>query len=194
MMDRPYIEEKAFERIDFSEKPLAEADYDSCTFTGCNFLNSDLSGTRFIDCEFRECNLSTANLTKTSFQDTRFRDCKMLGLYFQKCNPLGFMIGVENCQLDHSSFYKVNLILTTFLNSKLHDVDFTEAELKNAVFDNCDLLNSVFENTHLEKADFSTSFNYSIDPEINRIKGAKFSLPAVVGLLNKYGIEIKDDR
>ena len=42
----------------------------------------------------------------------------------------------------------------------------------------------------LEKADFRTAFNYSIDPENNRMKKAKFSPPEVVGLLNKYDIEI----
>jgi hypothetical protein len=36
-----------------------------------------------------------------------------------------------------------------------------------------------------------TSFNYSINPELNRIKKAKFSMPAVVGLLDKYDIEIE---
>jgi fluoroquinolone resistance protein len=43
----------------------------------------------------------------------------------------------------------------------------------------------------LEKADLRTAYNYSIDPSINKIKKAKFSLPGVVGLLSKYDIEIE---
>ena len=39
----------------------------------------------------------------------------------------------------------------------------------------------------LEKADFLTSYNYSFDPELNKIKGAKFSQAGVTGLLAKYG-------
>ncbi len=39
--------------------------------------------------------------------------------------------------------------------------------------DNCDLNRAVFDNSILEKADFRTSLNYSIDPELNRIKKAK---------------------
>ena len=46
---------------------------------------------------------------------------------------------------------------------------------------NCDFTRATFENTNIEKADFRTSFNYSMDPEINRIKKAKFSLPNVIG-------------
>lgn len=48
------------------------------------------------------------------------------------------------------------------------------------------------ENTILEKSDFQTSYNYSIDPEINRIKKAKFSFQGAVGLLDKYDIEVED--
>jgi hypothetical protein len=49
----------------------------------------------------------------------------------------------------------------------------------------------VFENTNIEKADFRTSFNYSINPEINRIKKAMFSKQGVVGLLNHLDIDIE---
>jgi len=52
------------------------------------------------------------------------------------------------------------------------------------------LTGAMFESTNLEKADFRSSFHYSINPEINKIKKAKFSLPAVIGLLDKYQIEI----
>ena len=73
----------------------------------------------------------------------------------------------------------------------MQEVDFTECDLTNAVFDNCDLMKSNFDNTILEKADLRTSYNYSIDPEINLIKKAKFSIPGVTGLLDKYDIIIE---
>jgi len=62
--------------------------------------------------------------------------------------------------------------------------------LTSAVFDICDLARAVFENTVLEKVDFLTACNFSIDPQINRIKKAKFSMIGLVGLLDKYGIEV----
>jgi len=52
------------------------------------------------------------------------------------------------------------------------------------------LAGAIFENTILEKADFRTSLNYSIDPENNRIRKAKFSILEISGLLDKYDIEI----
>jgi fluoroquinolone resistance protein len=59
------------------------------------------------------------------------------------------------------------------------------------VFDNCDLTRATFDRSVLEKADFRTSYNYSIDPENNKIKKAKFSLLGVSGLLDKYDIAIE---
>ena len=50
---------------------------------------------------------------------------------------------------------------------------------------------AIFENTILEKADFRTAYNYAIDPEINKIKRARFSSFGVAGLLQKYDIDIE---
>jgi uncharacterized protein YjbI with pentapeptide repeats len=80
--------------------------------------------------------------------------------------------------------------MTTFRNSNLHEVDFTECDLTGSVFDNCDFMRATFENSIIEKADFRTSFNYSIDPVKNLIKKARFSLTGIAGLLDKYDIEI----
>lgn len=80
---------------------------------------------------------------------------------------------------------------TRFKNSNLSEVDFTEANLTSAVFDICELHAAKFENTILEKADLRTARNYSIDPIVNKIKKAKFSVHGIVGLLDKYDIEIE---
>ena len=80
---------------------------------------------------------------------------------------------------------------TRFKDSNLSEVDFTETDLTNVIFDNCDLAGAKFENTILEKADLLTSHSYSIDPELNKIKKAKFSIHGITGLLDKYDIEIE---
>jgi fluoroquinolone resistance protein len=72
----------------------------------------------------------------------------------------------------------------------LHEIDFTETNLSAAVFDHSDLSGSIFDGTKLEKADFRTAYNYSIDPERNRLKKAKFSLSGAAGLLDKHDIQI----
>ena len=114
----------------------------------------------------------------------------MLGLHFEHCNEFGLSFSFDNCNLKHSSFFKAKLKKTSFKNSILHEADFTDCDLSGSVFDICDFTRATFEKTILEKADFRTSYNFSIDPEKNRIKKAMFSMSGAAGLLHKYDIEI----
>jgi fluoroquinolone resistance protein len=189
-MDQELAEGKTFNNIDFTNNPLPKGEYEACVFKSCDFSNSDLSEVIFMECEFGNCNLSMAKLNNTAFRDIRFKSCKMLGLHFENCIKTGFSVSFYDCNLSHSSFYQVKLIKTTFINLKLHDVDFTESDLNGSVFENCDLTRAVFEKTNIEKADFRTAFNYSIDPQTNRIRKARFSINGIAGLLDRYNIEI----
>lgn len=190
-MSRDYIEDSFFEKEDFTLTSLKKGEYESCVFTSCNFSECDLSEFNFINCEFKDCNLSLAKLNKTAFQDVKFSGCKLLGLQFDTCNEFSLSFSFDNCLLNHSIFYKRKIKKTSFLNSQLREVDFTEADLSSSVFDNCDLSGATFEYTNLEKSDFRTAYNFSIDPESNRIKKAKFSLNGLSGLLHKYDLEIE---
>lgn len=190
-MTKVIVESKVFEKADFSESSLTNGDYEYCKFLYCNFSSVDLSQLNFSDCEFINCNLSLANLAKSAFRDTLLKDCKLLGLRFDQCNPFLFSPQFENCQLNLSSFYKLTLKKLIFKNSTLHEVDFTETDLTGAIFDNCDLSRAIFDNTVLEKVDFRKAYNYTIDPETNKIKKAKFSTTGISGLLDKYNIEIE---
>jgi hypothetical protein len=63
-MEQEYIEEKTFDKIDFTQNPLTKGEYESCTFISCDFSNSDLADIIFMECEFENCNLSMAKLNK----------------------------------------------------------------------------------------------------------------------------------
>lgn len=190
-MEKNYIEDKAFNQVDFTTEAFEKADYENCHFSNCNFSNTDLSKINFTDCTFTGCNLSMAKLGRTGFKDCIFNDCKLLGLRFEDCHEFLFSIHFNNCQLNLASFYNRKCKNIRFTNCILHEVDLTEADCTDIVFDNCDMARAIFSNTILEKADLRTSYNYSIDPETNRIRKAKFSLPAVIGLLDKYNLDIE---
>lgn len=80
---------------------------------------------------------------------------------------------------------------TPFLDCTVKESDFSNCDLTNAIFQNTDLFKSIFNRTKLSGADFSSAFNFSIDPEINNIRAAKFSLHGLTGLLDKYDIHIE---
>lgn len=189
--ENPIMQDQTIEKIDFTQKNFEKGEYENCVFKNCNFGEVDLSDIKLIDCEFRECNLSLAQLNGTAFRGIIFKDCKMLGLQFERCNDFGLAVSFQNCQLNHSTFFQLNLRKTLFKDCQLREIDFSEANLTSAVFSDCDLAQSIFQNTNLEKADFRSAFNYIIDPENNRLKGAKFSLSGVSGLLDKYQINIE---
>lgn len=52
------------------------------------------------------------------------------------------------------------------------------------------IFHPVFIGTNLERSDFRTVANFSIDPEANRIRKAKFPMSGLPRLLGKYGLEI----
>ncbi|MFP9097985.1 pentapeptide repeat-containing protein [Flavobacterium sp. RHBU_24] len=185
-----FVEYKAFTKEDFTITALPTAEYDNCTFTGCNFNASSPNGIVFTQCRFDDCNLSNIKTVATAFKEAAFINCKLLGVQFSTCDPFLFAVGFEGCYMQLASFYKMKLKGTRFINCPLGEADFTEADLTGAVFTDCDLRNAIFENTILEKADLCTAINYTIDPEINRIKKAKFSREGLPGLLYKYNIDI----
>jgi uncharacterized protein YjbI with pentapeptide repeats len=80
---------------------------------------------------------------------------------------------------------------TPLQRCSLKEVDFTEADLTEVKFADCNLTDALFDRSVLEKADFTSAVHYRIDPNINQIKKAKFSLEGLPGLLSAYQIEIK---
>ena len=176
---------------DFNETDLPEGTIEACTFTKCNFSGVSLAKRKFVDCTFDGCDLSGASLNLTWLQDVRFVECKLLGMRFDHCQEYGFKVAFDQCILDHSSFYEVNLTKSNFNKCRMHGVDLGETNASDVSFKECDLAEAMFERTDLRGADLTTAVNYRIDPEENLLKGAKFSVPGVLGLLGKYDIEIE---
>lgn len=184
-------ENLVFKGLDYSKTILPKGIYENCTFLSCNFMNVDLSGFTFENCIFTECDLSLVKLGSTSLQDVKFLKSKLLGLRFEDCKDFLFSVNFDECHLNLSTFYQSLLKKTIFKDCYLHEVDFTESNLANARFINCDLTRAIFERANLEKTDFTSSYNFTIDPEKNKIRKAKFSKENVAGLLTKYDIIIE---
>lgn len=184
-------ENRVFEKSVFgSENPLCGV-YEECRFLGCGFTSAELSGVTFRNCTFEGCDFSLAKMKNLSLQEVLFRECKLLGVQFGECRTFLLELRFESCMMKLTTFLRLSLKETVFKNCDLQEADFTEADLTGASFAGSDLLKALFHHTNLEKADFRTAFNYSINPEANRLRKARFALPGVVGLLDTYGIEIE---
>ncbi|MGD1845838.1 MAG: pentapeptide repeat-containing protein [Salibacteraceae bacterium] len=185
-----YAVEKDFRNQDFTEG-FPKGDYEACTFEACNFQETDLSDVNFIECRFLSCDLTNAKILNTGFREVEFEDCKMVGLPFDQSNPFLFALQAHRCQLHLATFYGCNLRQCSFHECTLQEVDFTEANAEGLLLEACDLSRAIFEQTNLQKANLSTAFNYRIDPDQNRLRGATFSADGLPGLLVKYGIVVR---
>lgn len=185
-----FICDRSFDREDFAGRPFPQAEYENCTFTGCRMMGCDLSGVRFTDCRFEGCDMSLATLENTIFHGVRFTDCKLLGLKFDSCDTFGFSAAFDGCIMDNCTFFKRKLTKTHFDRCRLRDADFGGCDLREARFAECDLARAQFTDTDLRKADLRTAFNYTIDPNLNKLNKAKFSPGGLAGLLKSFGIDI----
>src|SRR5690606_15544328 len=190
-MSISYIENQEFRGIDFRHKILVDGEYEGCYFIDCIFSGKDLTGAGFAECEFENCDLSNAFGKNISMRDVIFRNCKILGFRFDQCNPFLLSFSFEDCILNFTSFYRLKIKGTKFVNCKLQNEDFTESDLSLSVFNKCELTGSVFQNSDLNSVNFENSYNFEIDPEINKLKGAVFSKNSLAGLLTKHQLRIK---
>lgn len=165
----------------------------ACTFRNVNWAGIDLRQSRFEDCTFIDCDLSNIKALGVSFQDVRFVGCKLLGIAFGVCNPLGLNVRFERCNLEASTWQEMDVRGFHFEECKLQYTDFTAANCEGVNFAKCDLLQAVFESTNLKKADFRTAEQWTIDPAVNQVKGARFQQEALKGLLHQWGLDLRDD-
>lgn len=187
-MGQPPYESERYEGLDRREEPAQPCEYYKCTFVRCNFEKADLSGVDLDECVFEECDLTMAKFNNSGMRDVVFRKCKLMGVDFSVCNPFRFGASFNDCVMTYSIFYKLKIPRTVFRDCRLGEAVFGEADLTSAVFDNCSLAGADFAFANLEKADMRTARHYTIDPEKTRLRKARFSYPALLGLLSKYDI------
>lgn len=189
-MEETYHRDKTFDKLNYAGKVLSGLEFEACTFTNCDFSGSNLSGNDFVDCRFEGCNLSMVRVDQTGLKNAEFHNCKLMGVDFSACNEFLLAVSFHHCILDYISFFRKKIRKTSFLGCSIKEANFTQTDLSGSSFTDCDLSQTVFQQTILEKADFRSASNFSIDPELNKIKGAKFSSSGLIGLLDKYDIVV----
>jgi fluoroquinolone resistance protein len=182
MFDQPTYDDQTFEKLVLTDSITRHKEFQSCTFRNCDFSNSTFTRNKFLECTFEECNLSMANFEASTMND--------MGVNFTKCEDFLFGVSFDGCILDYASFAGKKMVKTKFKRSSLKEVSFTQTNLTGSVFDECDLLETVFNRTDLTSVNFTTAYNYILDPELNALKKAVFAMTGLEGLLTKYGIKV----
>ena len=186
-----YQLEQTFSSLTYTEGDLDYTDFEGCIFNHCEFSAATFVGVTFIDCTFNQCNFNSAKINYVAFRTAHFNACKMKDVNFAMCDKLIFEIHFKDCILDFSKFYALKIKGTTFSNCSMVAVDFMSTDLSEVVFDRCDLYRAEFERAIASTADFSSSTNYTITPELTKIKKAIFSLEGAKGLLSHHQIIVE---
>ncbi|NVO31511.1 pentapeptide repeat-containing protein [Hymenobacter lapidiphilus] len=168
-----------------------QREFEQFHFIGFDLSQADLVGCRFTDCLFETCNLAGASLANTSLQNVAFDGCKLLGLQFTVCRDLLFGVHFDRCQLDYALFGGKQMAGTRFEGCSLREADFADTNLTGSVFADCDLTGTLFENTKLADADLRTARHLQLDPALNEVKGARFALESLPGLLTKFELVVE---
>jgi len=184
------LKKEPFRNIDFSSENPQQESFENYEFINCSF--PDLSKLTILDCDFKNCNLSNLKTTGSLLQNVSFYDCKLLGLNFAGSKDFGFEVHFENCILDYVSFDKKNMNKSSFKNCRMHNVNLTQADFSKCTLSHCDFFEALFSGTDLRTVDFTTCTNFIIDPGLNKIKKAKFSLHSLPNLLLSYDIIVED--
>ena len=189
-MAESYYDQKSFAKENFTTQSINGTEFTDCTFVNCDFSGMVLTRVEFSDCIFDTCNLSSTVLNQVKLDNGQFRNCKMLGINFSQCSDFLFSVSFSDCILDYGIFIRKKLKATKFTNCSLKEANFSDCDLSQADFSGSDLQLAVFRQTNLEKADFRKALHFSIDPEYNKMKKAKFSRIDLSGLLHKYNLDI----
>ena len=183
-------DDKTFISQSFTGQIMRGGEYNNCTFKKCDLKESQFVQTKFIDCVFEECDLSMMKWDRSALNNVVFKHCKILGVNFSHCADFLFSVQFESSILDYSSFMGKKMHKTKFLKSSLKETTFTQADLSGSVFDECNLLDTVFRQTNLTSVNFSTAYDFIIEPELNTINKAIFATHSLPGLLHKYNLKI----
>lgn len=187
---------RTFSGLDVAGEAFTEVTFEECTFESCNFTDARFYKCKFIDCSFSACNLSNVQIPYSKFSDVSFNASKLVGVDWTKADwprfnfisPLKF----NECIINDSSFFGLDLIELTLEYCKAHDVDFRNGNFEKGQFCFTDFTNSLFMKTNLQEADFSEAKNYDIDIFNNTIKSARFTRMEALGLLTCLDIELID--
>ncbi len=126
---------------------------------------------------------------QSRFVDVRFINSKVMGVDWTKAERVQ-NVSFEKCQIDYSNFRLLKLHKIKMIACIAKEADFTETDFTEGNFTDTDFERSVFSKTILSKAQFAGAKNYAIDARHNSIKGAHFSLPEALILLDSLDVVI----
>lgn len=190
-----YYEGERFEKLSFFGETFTDCKFVDCDFIGCTFESLKLTNCYFWECRFETCNASGLDFENCEVKFLELAESTFIGINWGLLAPTGTVGSaldrIKDCRLKYNTFSLMSFKRFDFSGCALSGSTFAECNLAEAVFKDCDLSDAEFYKCDLKKADFRGARGYRIDLLSCPMKGARFSYPEVMRLLDS--LEIKTE-
>jgi fluoroquinolone resistance protein len=177
--------------LDLQKTPIVGKEFLACRIEHCDFTEADLSRCVFEDCRFISCNFSNPVVARSRFAGSTFEECKFVGVNFRHCDQLVFDVEFEACRLQSCNFSELKMKEAKFRACKIDACFFEDSYLVGAIFDDSIFDGTLFHACDLTRASFRSARGYAIDPRVNKVEKAVFSVPDVLALVECFGVRIE---
>ena len=188
-------EDKEFKNLKLKNETLEKLSFINCSFVNCTFEDCKLIRTSFSDSSFYKCVISNIKTPGNShIEDTEITECQLTGIYWNELLP-DFKFAdpisrLENCYLKYNTFSDMIFKKFSFSGNTFSNSMFAKCQLTECLFNQCKLEETEFLESNLQKADFRNATEYKIDIMTCNLKGARFSFPEAINLLNVLKVKI----
>ncbi|MBQ9709802.1 MAG: pentapeptide repeat-containing protein [Clostridia bacterium] len=188
-------EGKIFKDVALENKTLLNHEFEDCVFEGCSFVCTTFKGCVFKSCTFVRCRLADVKNEGSDFKECTFKGCNLLSIswadVFTRNSVMPSVARLEGCCIKYGVFSHVNFGKFDFSGNDVVDSMFSDCRLSRSSFKDCNLKFTEFLRCDITEADFRGASGYKVELATCKMKGARFSFPEVVNLLNGLGIEIE---
>ena len=188
-----YYEHEDFTDLKMENETISNLELEDCRFLSCELQSVRFHNCRFVDCTFSECLAENPVFDCCSMSGSIFTSCRLLGIDWETLSGgfVGPIERLENCLLKYNNFVNGEFPRFTFSGNEILDSLFGSCNLTRCDFSSCHLNKTEFFQCDLSGTDFTCADGYSVDISNCQLKGAVFSYPDVINLLNGLGIIIK---
>ncbi|MEG0249578.1 MAG: pentapeptide repeat-containing protein [Peptostreptococcus sp.] len=189
-----YYENEVFENLNFDKELFKDLQFFECDFINCTFEDCKLKDCSFRDCKFEICKITNLDSKDSNARELEFQRCTLIGINWSKLIYHGALDQVitklEKNVLKYNVFMDMKFIKFSFSDNIILDSTFENCDLHGSSFLGDELTGTQFSNCDLRRTNFKETFGYRIDIESNKLKGADFSFPEVLSLLDSLEIKI----
>lgn len=183
-----YFKEK-FSKLALTQESIKEIEFEQCQFIDCSFIDCHIEQSHFYNTKFFNSSLSAVLPIDSRFIDVSFSNSKVIGIDWTRSQSIQNLSFI-NSQINYSNFRQLEIPNSIIVSCEAKEVDFNETNLSSSDLHDTDFDQSIFHKTNLTKCNFLGAKNYFIDPRVNFIKKAQFSLPEALTLLQSFDISI----